>query len=167
MKKSSVIGVGIAIMAPLALAIGIKSVKGSEPPGRLVANGDGTVTDTVTKLVWQQTTNVGAALSTQASTCASLSLGNLTSGWRLPTIKELVSIVDYESPTSPLIDTAIFNDILTAEYHNYWTSDATAVTGGNPGNVVNFDTGVITNTSAGNGWVARCVHAMPTDGGVP
>ena len=54
MRRKNVILMSLAIVLPLATAIDVKPVKGSEPPGRLVNNGDGTVTDTVTNLVWQQ-----------------------------------------------------------------------------------------------------------------
>jgi len=69
-------------------------------------NGDGTVTDNVTGLLWQQCTNGlsggGCAAGTttnlytwsQAVTlCASLSLAGTS--WRLPTDFELITIVDY------------------------------------------------------------------------
>ena len=61
---------------------------------RFTVNGDGTVTDNETGLVWQQqddgvTRNWEAALAH----CQDLDLGGSTD-WRLPDKKELVSIVD-------------------------------------------------------------------------
>jgi hypothetical protein len=68
------------------------------PPARYVIPGDGTVHDPVTNLTWQQFVPIsqqhGASLAGAASLCASLSLGPLTSAWRIPTLKELVSIMD-------------------------------------------------------------------------
>lgn len=168
MRNTKLVLASITVIVPLALLLRIHIVKGSEPPGRLVDNGDGTVTDVVTKLTWQQATSATTyAYTNGPAYCAGLTLGTFSSGWRLPSVKELISIVDYESPTTPLIDTAIFPDILTQTYHRYYTSDTSTVTGGSAGNEVNFDTGVIENTSPGNGWMSRCVHNPMTDGGVP
>jgi hypothetical protein len=71
------------------------------PVGRyIVANG--TVTDMKTHLVWQQRDDGMTRTWDSAGTyCAGLSLDG--EGWRLPTIKELQTIVDY-SKTNPSID---------------------------------------------------------------
>ena len=58
-------------------------------------NGDGTVTDNVTGLMWQQTAPQAlVAQSTAAAYCPTLSLGGHTD-WRLPTAIELISLVDF------------------------------------------------------------------------
>lgn len=58
-------------------------------------NGDGTVTDRVTGLTWQQAHNA-RRLDWYAArqACAGLSLGGYAD-WRLPTIKELFSLADF------------------------------------------------------------------------
>jgi hypothetical protein len=57
-------------------------------------NGDGTVTDKTTGLVWQQQDDgVKKDWTTQLQYCAGLNLGGHTD-WRLPNIKELASLVD-------------------------------------------------------------------------
>jgi Protein of unknown function (DUF1566) len=77
-------------MTATCLALGTSA---SAPPGRyLIANG--TVVDTKTMLTWQQ----AAATATYnwanaTSYCANLML-NGVSGWRLPTVKELSTLVD-------------------------------------------------------------------------
>lgn len=73
--------------------------------------GNGTVYDTKTKLTWQQTvpstTYSWADAKTYCGSAAvSASLGG--TGWRLPTYKELVTIVGYLQTTAPLIDPNAF-----------------------------------------------------------
>src|ERR1700733_12418286 len=126
MRRKNVILASLVIVLPIAAAIDVKTVKGSEPPGRLVEHGDGTVTDTVTHLVWQQADNdVVANQGAAVTTCAALSLGAFTTGWRAPAIKELVSIVDFESATAPLIDTAAFPNTNAGTSEPYYTTSAT------------------------------------------
>jgi hypothetical protein len=174
MRRNKTIFVSIAIIVPLVAAIGVKRVMGSEPPGRLVVSTDGTtVYDSVTGLTWERnddfgTNNVGGA----ASNCQSYAPAAFASGWRLPTIKELVSIVDYELPNPPLIDLSIFPEPVTLPASGfYWTATVNPTDAQNF--VVNFNTGQIqTNTSTGGQYnngsnlVVRCVHsaAVPDAG---
>jgi hypothetical protein len=88
-------------------------------PSSYKDNGDGTVTDSVTGLVWQK-----AVTSTQAYTwaaaqtyCTGLTLAGRT--WRLPTRIELLSLVDF-TRTSPAIDTTAFPGVPGGKYH--WTA---------------------------------------------
>lgn len=76
-----------------------------------------TVRDNRTGLVWQRTATVqlvGAAAA--ASYCQNLSLGGVSSGWRLPRLKELQTLVDVRS--QPLIDAAAF----PGAQGGYWSS---------------------------------------------
>ena len=58
-------------------------------------NGDGTVTDEVTGLTWQQTpANTGLSWQEAVDCCESLELGGYDD-WRIPTLKELFSISDF------------------------------------------------------------------------
>lgn len=75
----------------------------SWPSPRLINNGDGTVTDKLTGLIWTQSANLFSGTWSQAlnyaATLASGSSG-LTDGsqagdWRLPNVEELQSIIDY------------------------------------------------------------------------
>lgn len=75
-------------------------------------NGDGTVTDLVTGLVWQKTPDFRRYTFDQAFEYA----GNLRLGgyddWRVPTIKELFSIADFNGTMhtrTPYIDTRYFD----------------------------------------------------------
>lgn len=101
-------------------------------------NGNGTVTDNNTGLMWQkeddnQTYNWYQASGTYEATynpssqnvCGSLTLGGHTD-WRLPAEKELLSIVDYSFPIpGPTIQQTIFPDT-KAEYNGYWSSTTNA-----------------------------------------
>jgi hypothetical protein len=58
-------------------------------------NGDGTIHDKCTNLVWQKgTSDTHPTFNDAATYCAGLTIGNLT-GWRVPTIQELTTIVNY------------------------------------------------------------------------
>jgi hypothetical protein len=72
----------------------------SAPPGRYVIPGDGTVYDTKTKLTWQQATLPVQTQSVAIAECPSVGLPG--SGWRLPTIKELHTLMDFSAAALPL-----------------------------------------------------------------
>jgi len=82
--------------------------RAAAPPGRYTASA-GTVTDTKTKLVWQEpfapSTMTWAAAK---SYCAGLGATLGGSGWRLPTIKELQTLVDVSVSAGPAIDPKYF-----------------------------------------------------------
>ena len=78
-------------------------------------NGDGTVTDNVTGLMWQK--DPGSTKHTWDDAMAGASSFNLAgyTDWRLPTIKELYSLINFtgytgadESSSKPYIDTNYF-----------------------------------------------------------
>jgi hypothetical protein len=69
--------------------------------------GDGSVTDNVTKLMWQKSfSSATFPLSNAASYCQGLSLAGHTD-WRLPSLIELVSLLDLSS-FGPSINTTFF-----------------------------------------------------------
>ncbi|MDP6494955.1 MAG: DUF1566 domain-containing protein [Dehalococcoidia bacterium] len=88
----------------------VRYVRGNTTYGinNFVDNGDGTITDEATRLVWMQADS-GTALNWQAALayCENLDYAEYDD-WRLPDAKELQSIVDYSrSPAttrSPAID---------------------------------------------------------------
>jgi hypothetical protein len=69
------------------------------PTPRLTDNGDGTVTDNLTGLMWTKSANLyGATNWSEALTsCNSCSEGYYT-GWRLPNVRELHSLLNYGGP---------------------------------------------------------------------
>ncbi|QYY36453.1 DUF1566 domain-containing protein [Ruficoccus sp. ZRK36] len=96
-----------------------------------VHNEDGTVTDTATGLVWMQAdSGKGMNWEDALAYAENLQLGGFDD-WRLPTAKELQSIVDYtrspDTTDSPAIDpvfacTAIKNEGGAKDWAFYWTS---------------------------------------------
>lgn len=100
-----------------------------------VNNGDGTITDTSTGLMWAQEDNGARVLWENALVWAqSMNAANYLgySDWRVPSVKELQSIVDYSNAPDynglPAINTAFFkcssitNEAGEADYPYYWTS---------------------------------------------
>jgi hypothetical protein len=98
----------------------VRCVHSSVPDGGVPANRyqetNGTVLDSVTGLTWQQAVpgnpcpTVGGGDCTEAGAkayCAGLALGGIPGGWRLPTIKEIASIIDIERE-SPAVDGSVF-----------------------------------------------------------
>jgi len=97
----------------------VRAVRGGQA-GSLdpfVDNGDGTVTDTSTGLMWQQATAGQMNWEEAIAYCESLSLAG-HSDWRLPDCNELQSVVDY-STNDPAINTDYFPDTLSLYY---WSS---------------------------------------------
>ena len=100
-------------------------------------NGDGTVTDNNTGLMWQKETDhqlynwfQAAGLfhaddnPSSKNVCGSLSLGGHTD-WRLPSKKDLLSIVDYSIPSpGPTIRQSNFS---ATDASGYWTSTTDAL----------------------------------------
>ena len=84
---------------------------------RWVLNGDGTVTDTRTGLMWQQEgSSIGMTWEEAMNHCENIVDAGFTD-WRLPTIKELSSIVNRKT-YGPAIDTRYF----IANSSGYWSS---------------------------------------------
>jgi hypothetical protein len=107
-------------------------------------NGDGTITDPATGLMWMQDDHNEALNWEEALSYAENAEEAGYSDWRLPSIKELQSIVDYtKSPATtnsaaidPLFNcTEITNEGGVADYAYYWSSTTHAnwstIPGGN------------------------------------
>ncbi len=95
-----------------------------------VDNGDGTVSDVATGLMWQQGDSIdGMDWSEALDYCTALDTGGYDE-WRLPNAKELQSIVDYTRSTA-ITDSAAIDPIFSASaitdegggtnYGFYWT----------------------------------------------
>jgi Protein of unknown function (DUF1566)/Secretion system C-terminal sorting domain len=100
----------------------VRAVRDVKTPTTITAhftdNGNGTITDNLTNLVWQKTLNINALSWEDALKYAeNLTFAN-ASDWRLPNIKELQSISDM-SVGSPSINTTFFP---TIGVKKYWSS---------------------------------------------
>jgi hypothetical protein len=105
------------LLAPLLMA---RTGSADAPAGHFSIDGD-VVKDTATGLVWQRRTPEMAYAQPQAAAyCRALPLAG--SGWRLPTIKELHTLVD-EGLANPAIDAKAFPNTPSAQF---WTSSALA-----------------------------------------
>ena len=101
----------------------VRAVRGGQCGsfGNFVANGDGTVTDTDTGLMWQQGTETDTYKWEQAlSYCETSTLAGYND-WRLPNVNELQSLVDY-SELIPSINTTFFPNTQSSPY---WSSSTT------------------------------------------
>ena len=84
-------------------------------------NGDGTITDNNTGLMWQKSDGGEMTYENAASYCQTLSLGGYHD-WRLPTSHELFLIHIFDN-VNPALNTVYFTKT-TAEY--WWSSEARA-----------------------------------------
>jgi hypothetical protein len=111
MRKNAQLGIQLA-SALLGLCVNLPSAHGKATAGRfVVATDKATVHDTKTKLTWQR--NVASKMIGWAEAkvyCAGNAPGLPGTGWRLPGINELLSIVDRKE-YEPAIDPAAFPNI--------------------------------------------------------
>lgn len=84
-------------------------------------NGDGTVTDNNTGLMWQKTDGGEMSFENASTYCKSLSVAG-HNDWRIPTSHELFSIHLFDN-VNPALNTSFFTKT-AAEY--WWTSDVRA-----------------------------------------
>jgi len=86
------------------------------PPSYTVS-ANGTVTDNVTGLVWQQDDNTSRNLGGATTYCNDLALAGYFD-WRLPSVGELLGVVDY-GRSFPAINQMVFPGV---KMDWYWTS---------------------------------------------
>lgn len=118
-------------------------------------NGNGTVTDNSTGLVWQQQDDgSGRNWSDSLDLCNTNAAGLPGTGWRLPNAYELYTLLDFGVTSAPLINATYFPVTQSADY---WSSTVSPVNSANA-LAVRFYTGAITNGSKGFSQEARCVR---------
>lgn len=131
----------------------VRCVRGGQTQQSLVDNGDGTVSDNRTGLIWQQGEPGAMTWGSALTYCEGLSLAGSTD-WRLPNIKELESLVD-EARTEPPIDTTKFPGAVVARY---WSSTTVASTPAIAWDVA-FGIGYSEPQLKGGGYNVRCVRS--------
>ena len=109
-----------------------------------VDNGDETITDRATGLMWQQNDSEPSNWDSAVSECEAATTASYTD-WRLPNAKELQSIVDYTRSPDTDNDAAInmlfnstsfLNEESVTDWGYYWTSTTHADNDGDGSNAV-------------------------------
>jgi len=144
----------LAAAVLVALALG-GAADAAAPAGRYTS-ASGTVTDTKTRLVWQQTVSTQKQNWSNAKTyCAGLDSTLGGSGWRMPTVKELLTVVDY-SQTFPSIDATAFP---STPADRFWSSSLASFQPGVTPYIVKFDIGAVDGSAdQSNLFYVRCVR---------
>jgi hypothetical protein len=107
-------------LSAAALGFSLATAHADAPAGRFVIGAQGqqeTVFDTKTHLTWERTHSDPLTASAAKQRCAAFG-----PGWRVPTVKELYTIVDFSVTGrhgDPLIDERVFGDTPPA---TYWTT---------------------------------------------
>jgi len=99
----------------------VRCIRGDASSNNFFDNDNETVTDDQTGLTWQKVDRANNTWESALIYCEGLSLAGKTD-WRLPTFKELQSIVDY-SAYAPAINTSYFPDTVATRH---WTSSTNA-----------------------------------------
>lgn len=120
-------------------------------------NGDGTVTDNVTDLMWQQTgTTAAYPWASAVAYCQTLILHG-RSDWRLPSIIELYSLVDVGRANPPTINVTFFPAMAP---NKFWSStpEADSSTANQIAWAVDFLYGSLYEGSGDNTFNVLCVR---------
>jgi hypothetical protein len=131
----------------------VRCVRGQQSIQSFIDNGNGTVTDTGTGLMWQQHEQADKSWNNALSYCEGLTLGN-HSDWRLPNIREHESVID-DARYDPAIDKSFFPNA----YSSYYLSSSTFA--GNPGHawlVSLYDGGIYNFLGKDSIYYVRCVR---------
>jgi len=119
----------------------VRAVRGTTTYGinDFVDNGDSTVTDNATGLMWSQNDNREMIYWKEALEYAENAAIAGYNDWRLPNIKELQSIADYSVTEIPVLDSDVFNltevtnivdgTIEQPNYPFYWSSTSNPIEG--------------------------------------
>ena len=145
---------GYSVIWPFDTIGSVSSDDVSTATGGYADNGDGTVTDTSTGLMWQQQAGSSSNQTWEQALayCEGLNLGGHTD-WRLPTTKELRSLADYNQ-YAPAINATYFPNTVSSFYWSsttnaYYTSFAWGVY---------FDNGLGYYTNKSSSYYVRAVR---------
>jgi Protein of unknown function (DUF1566) len=158
----------LAVVAVAVTSTPARIGRADAPVGRYVVAMQ-TVKDTQTGLMWQQTldttkyvavsTCMGQTICDGQTYCANLTVGGLT-GWRLPTVQELMTIVD-ETKYNPSLDTTAFPDTPYDDLFDTQSVYSTSFLGAWWG--VQFNYGVSSARYSMTPGYVRCVQTYATN----
>jgi hypothetical protein len=139
--------------AALTLALLAAPARASAPAGRYVLSNM-TVQDTKTRLTWQRGIAPMFTWTAASEYCAAVagSLGG--TGWRMPTIKELLTLVDDSQTAGPTIDqTAFASTPASFFWSSTYQAGSTTIALG-----VNFTDGNSGTATTSTSFYVRCVR---------
>jgi hypothetical protein len=151
-----VLEIASALCAPVAPKVQVLEIPAGPRFDRTTGLTDGDmVLDRTTGLVWSRENVPGGRMNWKDAqeACKKLTLGG-HSDWRLPTLRELLTIVDYERH-----DPAIDKEAFKCESAYYWTSTPAAYSPGGYAWCVGFSGGVANWYVRGHGHLVRAVRA--------
>lgn len=126
-SHGTVAAVGVGSVLPVKCVSG-----GAYPSSDLTDNGDGSITDNRTSLVWQkcaigQTNDAscsgsatGITWANALTTCKNLTIGGRS--WRLPNVNELYTLADFTRTSAPYMNATYFPNVPNAGFPEFWTS---------------------------------------------
>ena len=145
----------VATWCVIVVALIARAAEAKAPAGRFSVKSDSSgdvVVDATFNRTWQRATAPGTYDWSQAKTyCGGLQLQG--GGWRLPDLRELLSLVDIKI-SSPAVDKAFFADTFGA---GYWTATAYQPSASSAWIVV-FNIGYSNSVDITNNFRVRCVR---------
>jgi len=169
MSLSFMLKSSLKLMRTMILVLGVLivgNVQADLTPTMPIANvdtsdldytmGSKRLRDNITGLEWQRVDDgIERTWEEAWEYCADLSLGS-HDDWRLPTITELISIVDYGATAWPYIDQIAFPNTS----YNYWSATTDANDGDEAWYVLFFN-GNYHNLTKDTEFYVRCVAVKP------
>ena len=125
------------------------------PSPRFNDNANGTITDFATGLVWQQFYQIShwgkiESAGTAQNFCAMLQSGGFAGGWRMPTTRELFTLIDRTKQHPPL-DTTVWPSVIPDLWTSELAPDGTAY-------AVRMDEGETVSWPVDSDAFVKCVH---------
>ena len=153
MKKTHLAAAAAAVVLAVWVVVPAPS-RADAPSGRYAFPTSGTVLDTKTGLVWQRKSGTPASQATAASTCFNNPMALTGTGWRVPTVKELLTLLDLSRSNG--LDSAAFPSEPAGPY---WSATTTSVAGDFAW-IVNFPPSNVTHETAQTteAHLIRCVR---------